>query len=87
MSFIPACPPGELMALVSVPITALIPNDPMPTLVVPVYPSAICPEQSNRIRLADYMPNPPGDYYVPVYSSMSSIMERFSRPLSALTHV
>ena len=86
MTYFPVCPPAELMAPAHVPITALIPNDPQPSLVVPCYPHGECPEPT-RFRLGAYMTSPPGDYYVPLYASQAFIMERFSRPLSALTAV
>ena len=63
MNFFPACPPAELMASAWVPITALIPGDPMPGLVVPVYPPGVCPEIS-RIRIGDYVAAYAGSSYV-----------------------
>ena len=86
MTYFPVCSPVELMAPASVPITALIPNDPQPNLVVPCYPHGECPEPT-RISLGSYMINPPGAYYVPLYASQALIMDRLSRPLSALTAV
>ena len=84
MTYFPVCPPGELMAPRSVPIAALIPGDPQPSLVVPCYPRGECPEPT-RFRVSDYTAALPGDYYVPLYSSRGAMMERFSRPVSAIT--
>lgn len=86
MTFFPACPPAELMAPFSVPLSTLIPGDPQPGLMVPCYTFRDCPEPT-RFRLGAYMANPPGDLYVPAYSNQAFIMERFSRPVSALTPI
>ena len=72
------------MASASVPITALIPNDPQPGLVVPMYPPGVCPEIS-RIRIGDYVTAYAGSSYVtPIYSNPAFPMERFSRPVGAI---
>lgn len=72
------------MAPDSVPLSALVPGDLQPGLMVPCYTFRDCPEPT-RFRLGAYMSNPPGDYYVPVCSNQAFMMERFSRPVLALT--
>lgn len=87
MTYFPVCPPAELMAPASVPLSALIPGDPQgSTLQVPCHTFRDCPVPT-RFRLGAYMANPPGDYYVAVYGDPAFMMERFSRPVSALTAI
>ena len=85
MIYFPACPPAEVMAPTSVPLSALVPGDPQgDTLRVPCHTFRDCPTPT-RFRLGAYMANPPGDYYVAVYGDTAHMMERFSRPVSLLT--
>ena len=85
MNFFPACTPSELMAPFWVALSVLIPSDTS-GLLVPAYPGGQCPEPT-RFRVSDYAAGFNGNLFVPLYSNQSFMMERFSRPFSALTHV